>query len=61
MTEDYLAPLPGPLMAGVFLLRSGEGDVYRVSDVKGWLEETGWKFREHKPVSGPQSLIIAEA
>ncbi len=61
MTEDYLAPLPGPLMAGVFLLRSGEGDVYRVSDVKGWLEETGWKFREHKAVSGPQSLIIAEA
>lgn len=49
------------LMAGEFLVITGEGDVYSQEDVDGWLGETGWRFVEHRPVAGPISLIIADA
>lgn len=49
------------LMAGEFLSITGEGDVYSVEDVAGWLGETGWRPVEHRPVAGPISLIVADA
>lgn len=49
------------LMAGEFLSITGEGDVYSVEDVTGWLGETGWRLFEHRPVAGPISAIVAEA
>ncbi len=49
------------LMAGEFLSITGEGDVYSVEDVTGWLGETGWRLVEHRPVAGPISAIVAEA
>lgn len=49
------------LMAGEFLVITGEGDVYSAEDVGGWLRETGWRLVEHQPVAGPISVIVAEA
>jgi SAM-dependent methyltransferase len=49
------------LMAGEFLVITGEGDVYSAEDVGGWLRETGWRPVEHQPVAGPISVIVAEA
>ena len=49
------------LMAGEFLVITGEGDVYSVEEVAGWLGETGWRLVEHRPVAGPISAIVAEA
>lgn len=28
---------------------------------QGWLAETGWEFRGHRPLAGPESLVEAEA
>jgi SAM-dependent methyltransferase len=48
------------LVAGEFLVFTGEGDVYSTEDVGGWLGETGWRPVEHQPVAGPISVIVAE-
>lgn len=56
----HTEPLFAALMAGAFLLRSGEGDVYSEEEVRGWLETTGWKQLERTPLAGPASLIVAE-
>jgi SAM-dependent methyltransferase len=57
----HTQPLPAALLAGEFALLIPDGDVYSVDEVRGWLPEAGWRFREHLPLAGPQSLIVAEA
>ncbi len=49
------------LMAGEFLVITGEGDVYNPVDEEGWLGATAWRLVEHRPVTGPISVIVAEA
>jgi len=56
----HTQPLFAALMAGAFLLRSGEGDVYSEEEVRGWLQATGWRPLERTPLAGPASLIVAE-
>jgi SAM-dependent methyltransferase len=56
----HAQPLVAALMAGAFLLRSGEGDVYSEEEARGWLQETGWRPVEHKTLGGRASLIVAE-
>jgi SAM-dependent methyltransferase len=53
-------PLFAALMAGEFLVVGGNGDVYSVEEARSWLEQTGWRFLEHKPLAGPASLVVAE-
>jgi SAM-dependent methyltransferase len=57
----HTEPLLAALMAGEFLVVGGNGDVYSVEEGRSWLEEAGWRFIAHKPLSGPSSLVIAEA
>jgi len=47
--------------AGEFLVITGEGDVYSAQEVKDWLDETGWRVVDRRPLAGPMSLIVAEA
>ena len=56
-TEPPLAPL----MAGEFLVITGEGDVYSEQEASEWLAQTGWRVLGCKPVAGPISVIVAEA
>jgi hypothetical protein len=49
------------LLAGEFLLETGEGDVYSEREVRGWLHACGWKPVERKPLTSLWSLLIAEA
>ena len=56
----HTRPLMAALMAGAFLLVTGEGDVYSAEEVRDWLQATGWRTIEHKPLAGPASLIVAE-
>lgn len=56
----HTQPLMAALMAGAFLLVTGEGDVYSAEEVRDWLQTTGWRMLEHKPLAGPTSLIVAE-
>ncbi len=53
-------PVFAALMAGEFLLVTGEGDVYSVDEVTRWLQDTGWRPVGHRPLAMPASLIIAE-
>lgn len=61
MNTTHTEPLVGALMAGEFLVVGGNGDVYSVDEVRVWLEQSGWRFMEHKPLSGPVTLLVAEA
>jgi hypothetical protein len=54
-------PATAALMAGAFLLTSGEGQTYSEVEVGGWLEQTGWRKCMRTELSGPTSLIVAEA
>ena len=57
----HTEPRFAALMAGEFLVITGEGDVYSEQEVRGWLAETGWDPLERRPLAGPASLIVAEA
>jgi len=56
----HTQPVFAALMAGEFLVITGEGDVYSEEDVSSWLQDTGWRAVERKPLAGPVSLIVAE-
>lgn len=57
----HTQPLHAALMAGEFAVHLHDGDVYSVDEARGWLPQAGWRFVEHLPLGGPQSLIVAEA
>jgi SAM-dependent methyltransferase len=57
----HTEPLHAALMAGEFAVHLRNGDVYSVEEVHDWLDRTGWRFADHRPLAGPQSLIVAEA
>jgi len=48
-------------MAGEFLVVGGNGDVYSIDEGRGWLEQSGWRYVEHKSLGGPATLVVAEA
>jgi hypothetical protein len=48
-------------MAGEFAVYLRTGDVYNVDEARGWLDRTGWRFADRRPLAGPRSLIVAEA
>lgn len=56
----HAQPIQAALMAGEFAVHVRDGDVYSVDEVRGWLAETGWRFIEHSPLVGPQSVVVAE-
>ncbi len=58
---SHAEPAFAAIMAGEFLLASGEGAVYSVDEISGWLRETHWSVLEHVGLAGPASLVVAEA
>lgn len=57
----HTEPLQAALMAGEFAVHLKEGDVYSVEEVRSWLPEAGWRFVDHRPLLGPQSVVVADA
>ena len=57
--QTYTEPVIATLMAGEFLIHAG-GDTYSEEDGIGWLDQTGWKMVEFKPLAGPVSVLVAE-
>jgi SAM-dependent methyltransferase len=57
----HTQPTFAALMAGEFLLYTGEGAAYSEEEVRGWLQESGWQAMERIPLAGPAGLIVAEA
>ncbi|MEU4675608.1 methyltransferase [Micromonospora sp. NPDC023737] len=57
--RDAAAPHPATrLGGGEFLIISG-GDTYEASDAQQWLDATGWRLVEHRPMAAPAGLIVA--
>jgi SAM-dependent methyltransferase len=56
----HTQPLTAALMAGAFLLVTGEGDVYSAEEGRDWLQATGWRVLAHHPLAGPTSVMVAE-
>ena len=59
--HTHTKPLQAALMAGEFAVHLRDGDVYSIDEIRTWLIETGWRYLDHLPLAGPQSLIVAEA
>jgi SAM-dependent methyltransferase len=57
----HTEPVHAALMAGEFAVHLREGDVYSVEEARAWLADSGWQFEEHRPLAGPQSLVVATA
>ena len=55
----HTEPLAAALMAGEFAVHLQNGDVYSVDEIREWLEQTGWRFVEHSPLGGPQTVVVA--
>jgi SAM-dependent methyltransferase len=53
------SPVMPALMSGEFLVQT-MGRSYSAAEVSGWLNETGWRYLEHRPLAGAVSLVIAE-
>lgn len=58
---SHTDPPAAALMAGEFMMISGEGDVYSEEEVRDWLQQTGWKALKRRPLAGASSLLVAEA
>ena len=56
----HTQPSMAALMAGEFLVFSGEGDVYSEEEARSWLQDSGWRAIERKPLAGALSLLVAE-
>jgi len=61
MNATHTEPLFGALMAGEFLVVAGRGDVYSEAEISQWLSETRWRAAGRQPLTGPVSLVVAEA
>ena len=55
----HTQPRLAAIMAGEFLLVGGNGDVYSLKEAREWLDASGWSLHEHRPLAGPQTLILA--
>jgi SAM-dependent methyltransferase len=56
----HTQPPMAALIAGEFLVFTGEGDVYSEEEARGWLHESGWRVVERTPLAGALSLLVAE-
>ncbi|MDI9975247.1 methyltransferase [Rhodococcus sp. IEGM 1307] len=56
----HTQPVAAALMAGEFAVHLEHGDVYSVGEGIAWLQDTGWRYRDHRSLTGPMSVIVAE-
>jgi len=56
----HTQPFFAALLAAEFFVITGEGDVYSEEEARGWLQKSGWRAVERKPLAGPISLLVAE-
>lgn len=57
----HTSPFFAAMMAGQFLLTTGEGGVYSEQEARDLLHESGWQALECKPLAGSTSLLVAQA
>lgn len=57
--STHTEPMFAALMAGAFLLRTGEGDIYSEEEVRNWLQTSGWRQVDRRPLGNRASVIVA--
>jgi ubiquinone/menaquinone biosynthesis C-methylase UbiE len=61
MDSTHTQPAFGALLAGTYLILSGNSRTYSVEEAQRWLGVSGWSFLEHRPLARATSVVIAEA
>jgi hypothetical protein len=61
MNSTHTSPMFGSLLAGLYLCLSGEARAYSLDEGRTWLQASGWRMLEHRPLYGCWSLVVAEA
>ena len=59
--RTHTEPFEAAMMAGEFAAHLKEGNVYSVDEAAAWLSETGWRLTEHRALTGPMSVVVAQA
>lgn len=57
---DHTEPYFAALYSGEFYVNSG-GASYSADEIKDWLGKHQWSWKDHRPLGGPSSVVIAEA
>lgn len=60
LNAERTTPTVAALISGEFMTITGTGRSYAAAEATAWLEQTGYRFVEQTPLSGPQSLIVGE-
>lgn len=60
LDDERVSPPLGALISGEFLMISGSGRSYALSEATQWMQHAGFSFVEVIPLNGPQSLIVGE-
>lgn len=58
---SHTRPFVAAMMAGEFAAHLENGDVYSLDEAQTWLTATGWRFTGHTHLTGPMSVVLAEA
>jgi ubiquinone/menaquinone biosynthesis C-methylase UbiE len=61
MDATRTKPALGALLSCTYFLISGGRNTYTPDEARAWMERTGFRFQEHRPLGGPTSLVIGEA
>jgi ubiquinone/menaquinone biosynthesis C-methylase UbiE len=59
VNDDRTKPLPSLMFAVQMLVNTEKGDTFSFNEIKGWLEEAGFKKVRKLKAPGPSPLILA--
>ncbi len=59
VNDDRTKPLPSLMFAVQMLVNTEKGDTFSFNEIKGWLEEAGFKKVRKLEAPGPSPLILA--
>jgi len=59
VNDERTEPLPSLIFSVTMLINTKEGDTFSFNEIKGWLEEAGFKKVHKLEAPGPSPLILA--
>ena len=59
VNDDRTGPLPSLMFAVNMLVNTDKGDTFSFNEIKGWLEEAGFKKTRKLDAPGPSPLVLA--
>lgn len=59
MNDERTEPLNGLLFAVNMLVNTEQGDTFSFNEIKGWLEDAGFRDARTVEAPGPSPLVLA--